>query len=70
MAMIKLSEIDKAMYWSVEDEQQKEIELPFKKRFLIGVIVGLVLLFAVIGFYYTVWFYFKYDFGRVLEWIY
>uniref|UniRef100_A0A6M3JHT6 Uncharacterized protein n=1 Tax=viral metagenome TaxID=1070528 RepID=A0A6M3JHT6_9ZZZZ len=70
--MSKVSEVGKAVYNFKDDIGiVKSKRSSIKINLLMGVGFGLVLLFAVIGFYYAVFFYFKFNFKEVLlEWIY
>jgi len=67
--MSKVSEVGKVIYNFKNSDDVgivKNKRLSIMVNLLTGAVLGLVLLFAVIGFYYAVFFYCKYNFKEVL----
>lgn len=67
--MSKVSEVGKVIYNFKNSDDVgivKNKRLSIMVNLLTGAVLGLVLLFAVIGFYYAVFFYFKFNFKEVL----
>ena len=63
--MSKVSEVGKVIYNFKNSDDVgivKNKRLSIMVNLLTGAVLGLVLLFAVIGFYYAVFFYFKFNF--------